>query len=359
MTQQKAQVLVFDWGGTLMTEFSQFNGPMIEWPMLAAEPGAVDALAALQKQYRLVVATNAANSTAQQVRQALDRVGLGDRIENVFTRAEVNGAKKPALAFFEAISNALNVPPSALTMIGDSLPADMLGAARAGWHTVWYNPLALPAPGLMPLHQAELYHFANLPDLLKEDLSLPSIGLCFSWLAEFNASAQLLCHVQLVAAAAYQLALWLVEQAIAVNPVWAHRGGLLHDLCKLTQPGSIAAGRNDHGAAAAEVLNQRGQPVLAEIARRHMLFCILDDRRKPATWEEKLVFYADKLIEGGQVVSLDTRLQALRLRYARDVDRIAASTPALYELEAEICTCLNRTPEELLLQLNSALYGRD
>lgn len=358
MRQQNKQVLVFDWGGTLMTEFSQYSGPMIDWPRLAAEPGAVEALAELKKQYRLVAATNAANSTAQQVHAALERVGLGESIEHVFTRAEVNGAKKPEREFFTAISSTLQIPASALTMIGDNLTADMLGASRAGWRTIWYNPLALPAAGLLPLHDAELYHFSALPKILENDLLLPPIGLCFSWLAEFNASAQLLCHIQLVAAAAYQLALWLTEEGVPVNPVQAHRGGLLHDLCKLAQPGSIAAGRNDHGSAAADVLIQRGQPMLAEIARRHMLFCILDDRRKPTTWEEKLVFYADKLIEGGQVVSLDTRLQALRLRYSNDVDRIAASAPALFELEAEICSCLNRTPDELLLQLNSALYGR-
>ncbi|NLE77029.1 MAG: HAD family hydrolase, partial [Chloroflexi bacterium] len=42
------QAILFDWGDTLMQDFPQFPGPMAQWPRVAAMPGALEALAALQ-----------------------------------------------------------------------------------------------------------------------------------------------------------------------------------------------------------------------------------------------------------------------------------------------------------------------
>jgi hypothetical protein len=79
----------------------------------------------------------------------------------------------------------------------------------------------------------------DLPDTLRR-LILPDLATCLTWLEESGAPYNLLAHVNLVAAAEYLLAAWLNQQVVEVNPVLAHRGGLLRDLRKfsrcVTQP---------------------------------------------------------------------------------------------------------------------------
>jgi len=70
--------LVFDWGNTVMTEIDEFNRldiPMVEWPRVEAIPGIETALSSLHAYHRIFVGTNAEQSTASQVNQALQRVG--------------------------------------------------------------------------------------------------------------------------------------------------------------------------------------------------------------------------------------------------------------------------------------------
>ena len=66
-----------------------------------AEAGAAEALARLAARYRLVVATNADDSPAPDVRLALARVGLDEHIEDVVSSADV-GDRKPNYAFYRA-----------------------------------------------------------------------------------------------------------------------------------------------------------------------------------------------------------------------------------------------------------------
>jgi len=98
-----------------------------------------------------------------------------------------------------------------------------------------------------------------------------------------------------------------------VNPILAHRGGLLHDLAKATHHQGM-----DHGQLAGEMLRQKDEPALADIADHHMLFTLLDEVRMPRTWEQKLVYYADKLVEKNELVSVDERLAGLQERYRID-----------------------------------------
>lgn len=352
---EATSIVIFDWGDTLMRVFPQYSGPMAGWPQVQVVPGVEKALETLHGHYRLFVATNATESTATLVRQALDRVNLGKYFEAIYTSHEIGGVRKPNPTFFDRIAALLNVQPSQLTIIGDSFRSDILSAARAGVRTIWYNPDCLPAPGLLPVHDADLNDLSMLPELLKK-MTLPGWQECFLWMEEQGASQTLLNHVQIVAAAAYQIALWLRSSGVTVDPILTHRGGMLHDLMKLSSLKSLQA-RGDHGEQAFEVLTQRGQPELAEIARRHLLFCLLDEKARPRTWEQKLVYFADKLVENSHVADLDTRLQGLRLRYPQDSDRIQACAPAVYALQDEICSLLHYTPEVLNKYLQAALRG--
>ena len=349
--------LVFDWGNTLMKVLPEYDGPMVEWPEIAPVKGIKTALTRLKPHYRLVVATNAADSGAEQVRAALSRAELEGFFSKIYTAQELNNSRKPEIAFFRNLEKALDESPSNLMMIGDDYRSDILGATQAGWRAIWFDPEMEACPGLMPVHTQEVYSMSRLPELI-EKRELPGWNLCLTWLLEQNASNNLLLHTQTVAAIAYQLALWLRAARQGVDPMLAHRGGMMHDLAKLL---SLRTGASsvDHGRLAAQLLIACEQPELAEIARRHLLFCLTDEDRAPETWEQKVVYFADKLVENTRLVSLEDRLRFLQDRYPRDKDRIEKFLPDLLNLQDELCTAMRMDPEALFSNLKSALYGEN
>ena len=137
-------VVFLDWGNTLMVDNGMREGPMKDWDKVEAEAGAQEALLRLRARYRLVVATNAADSPAYFVRLALARVGLDDYIDDVISSAEV-GDHKPNYAFFRAAllregDRGIPLDPRRAVMVGDGTTNDIAGAQRAGMRTIWYNP---------------------------------------------------------------------------------------------------------------------------------------------------------------------------------------------------------------------------
>jgi putative hydrolase of the HAD superfamily len=344
--------LVFDWGDTLMKVLPQYEGSMANWPEVAVIEGADKTLEQLQQQYRLVVATNAADSGAALVKAALARVELDQYFNEIFTYQEL-GVHKPEIAFFRSIENRLNESARNLMMVGDNIHSDILSAQYAGWQTTWFNPANTPCPGLLPLHNIELQRLPDLPDTLRR-LPLPDMDTCLHWLLEEGASAGVLLHVQAVAAVAYHFALRLRANGVAVDPVLAHRGGLLHDVSKLAAK-KVGA---DHGEMARDFLLSKGQSDLADIAHRHMLFCLLEEGRLPITWEQKVVYFADKLVEGAGVTSLEERLEALKERYPKDKTIIMNTVPAMLDLQNELCQALGLTADEMLLQLQEAFLEK-
>ena len=71
----------------------------------------------------------------------------------------------------------------------------------------------------------------------------------------------------------------------------------------------------DHGELGAQMLEALGQPVLAEISRRHLVYLLLHPEKGPRTWEEKIVHFADKICEGPRFVEWEERLAGLANRY--------------------------------------------
>lgn len=350
----QATTIVFDWGDTLMQVFPQYEGPMVDWPQVAAVDGAAPALELLRGRYRLVVASNASDSSASLIRSALGRVGLDSYFDAIYTFHELK-SRKPDLAFFQRLEQLLQEQPDNLLMVGNDWRADVLSAHRAGWYTIWLNHHCLACPALLPLHNQEVHRMDDLPAAL-ERLTLPSWETCCAWLLEQPTSANLWRHVQTVAAVAYQLALWLRAAGQQVDPLLAQRGGMLHDLAKIATRYANPDNLN-HGELAARFLAKRGHPALAEIARRHLLFGVIEEDRQPRTWEEKVVYFADKLVESSRLVKIEERLQALRQRYMIDESRLNQLTPALYRLQDDFCTVLQLSSEALNEKLRVALLG--
>lgn len=352
MMNQNRMTLVFDWGDTLMRVLPEYKGPMAGWPEVQAVDGAVEALRLLSESATLVVATNATESRSFQVRQALARVDLDGFFTAVFTARELD-ARKPDPAFFHAMQSVLDQSPAQCCMIGDSFSDDVLGAKQAGWSAVWYNPTNQPAPGLLPLYDAEITHFSQLAETLAA-ASPPDYLTCQAWLLQQEATANLMAHVHAVAASAYLMAVWLRGAGQPVDPLLTHRAGLLHDLAKIKTIRKGSDARISHGEMAGLMLKDRGYPVLAEIARRHQLYSLNDPDTAPRTWEEKLVYFADKLVEGSRLASLDERLAALARRYPDESEIITRTGPALKVLQEEICSAAQIEPDALVPRLREA-----
>ena len=177
-------------------------------------------------------------------------------------------------------------------------------------------------------------------------LYLPDVAECLMLLAGQGTPLRVLRHSEAVATVAFRLATRLKERGEDVDPLLAHRGGLLHDLDKIS---SRLRGQ-PHGRLGAEILRRKGYPVLADIVEKHLITSVLDPTDRPATWEEKLVFYADKIVEDNEVVSVAERMAALRQRYPRYAETFHRSQPLVLELEAAICHKLGTSPPGLVEQ---------
>lgn len=156
------ELVIFDWGDTVMRDFPQYAGPMLDWPHVEVVPGIEAALRALRPNYRLVLATNAAASGAEKARAALARVGLDVYFACVLTAREL-GVSKPDPAFFEAVLEACGSVPHRAVMVGDNFRTDIVGAKHASLRAVWYNPRGdFPPPDVPILPDATVTDLARL-----------------------------------------------------------------------------------------------------------------------------------------------------------------------------------------------------
>jgi len=117
----------------------------------SAEPveGAEALLKYLRPRYILCAASN--GPQAQQLYR-LEKAGMLSFFDRCFI-SEAIGASKPQRAFFDACFAALEgVSPGETMMIGDSLSADIAGAAACGMHGCWFNKRSLPLPPEAPEH---------------------------------------------------------------------------------------------------------------------------------------------------------------------------------------------------------------
>ncbi|MCX7697760.1 MAG: HAD-IIIA family hydrolase [Bacteroidales bacterium] len=133
-------LVVFDWGNTLMIDFPDEVGPMYTWKKIALIEGVDEILPYLRKKnYTLAVATNAGLSHGSDVQKALKRVHIAQFFSYIFTSRDL-GYKKPDPLFFEIILKMVCITPNHAVMIGDNYEKDIVGAAHVGMHTVLFFP---------------------------------------------------------------------------------------------------------------------------------------------------------------------------------------------------------------------------
>lgn len=89
----------------------------------------------------------------------------------IFVSEEI-GFQKPDVRAFKTIEVDLHFRPEDTWYVGDTYESDIVGASRAGWHTIWFNHRRRPEPGQINLSEEEVYTGKELAALIQEKIEM-------------------------------------------------------------------------------------------------------------------------------------------------------------------------------------------
>ncbi len=179
-------------------------------------------------------------------------------------------------------------------------------------------------------------------------------------LAEFDPPAHVRRHCETVAEFALKVAKQLIKNGISVDLSLLENAALLHDIVrvvdfKIFNPSQFFvtpsveqieqweelraryAGMH-HADAAGIILRERGHNEVAVVVEKHKYLQIKEGF---SSWEEKLLYYADKRAKHDTIVSIDERLADGRNRNApetKDTQEARELDAKVHALEQEIIT---------------------
>lgn len=177
---------------------------------------------------------------------------------------------------------------------------------------------------------------------------------------EFHVPRNIQKHMEKVAEIAVRIGKKLIDRKIYVDLKLLRQAGLVHDLAKIIAcfdnlnsfEDSVKVcdlevwnklkerydGMTDPEITAL-VLNQYNESKLADIVRKHHFTSVIEPGNEPKTWEEKVLYYADKLVMHDKEVSLKQRLRDLDKRYSVSgnvPDNIKEAKKRAAQIEKEI-----------------------
>jgi uncharacterized protein len=208
-----------------------------------------------------------------------------------------------------------------------------------------------------------------------KNYSLPTRNQCFDIINKYHVPLNIVKHSLATAKLAVFLAKKLKEKDIAVDVELVERACLLHDVARIcevkesdynnigmtvTEQQKTAWDKlktkynaTGHEDTAYELLKER-YPVLALTIKKHRYVSLLDENDRPDTWEEKIVYYADKRVMHERIVSLKERLddahqRNVHLRQMKGLNNIDTDKVdrLIFELEEEIFTAIGLDPAEI------------
>ena len=153
---------------------------------------------------------------------------------------------------------------------------------------------------------------------------IPTEEECFSILKGQNVPENIIAHLKAVCEVSMKVANVLEKRGIHINKELVIAGTLLHDVKKVSS--------HDHVTEGYEFVKSLGYPEVALLVKRHGLEHTDDPEFVPRSWEEKIVFYADKRVNGDKFVTVKERFDYLRQRYdKKEIDEEFALTKKLEE----------------------------
>lgn len=152
---------------------------------------------------------------------------------------------------------------------------------------------------------------------------LPSRRIAIQLLRKSGCSPNVIRHCKTVAKLAIKMAKILQKKGFNINIELVEIGALLHDV------GRSKTHSVNHAIAGAEIAKSAGLPdVVVRIIERHVGGGIPQDEAErlgwpkrgyvPETWEERIVTYADKLIEGNKRAPIDDAIAKLSKKLGKN-----------------------------------------
>ncbi len=156
---------------------------------------------------------------------------------------------------------------------------------------------------------------------------LPSREQAIELLHKHNCPPKIINHCEVVAKLALEIAGKLEKKGIKVDLKLVEAGALLHDI------GRTKSHAVDHGVVGAKIAESEGLPeAVAKIIRKHVgggitaqeaeKFGWPKDVYEPVTLEEKIVSYADKLIDNSKRVPIDLEIERLQVEHKDAAERV-------------------------------------
>jgi len=166
---------------------------------------------------------------------------------------------------------------------------------------------------------------------------LPSPQRALSLLADAGCSRRVIAHCRAVSALAVKFAEACKSKGVDVDVNLVEVGALLHDIGRSKTHGIR------HAVVGVEIAESLRLPKsVVSIIERHIGGGILAEEAKelglpvkdylPRTLEEKLVAYADKLIEGSKVVSIEKTLE----KFVRELGKNHPAVERIIRLHEEL-----------------------
>lgn len=163
-------------------------------------------------------------------------------------------------------------------------------------------------------------------------------------------------HCTLVSCTAVWFARELMKKNAAghIDIPLLEAAALLHDIDKMAQK----LPNEHHPDAGVRILIAAGFPEVAHIVKTHPLHAILDQNISPRTWEERLLYLADKMTKHA-IITVDERFALWRAESLSPdaIQVLDASYPKVKSLEKEVCGYIGIEPVQLAALVNTTKTG--
>lgn len=180
-------------------------------------------------------------------------------------------------------------------------------------------------------------------------MALPDRETVARLLAEAELPDGIRIHSEGVARVAVAAAGLVAESGIPVDGWLVEAAALLHDIDKP----EIRRSGGEHGIVGARRLEAAGHEELAMPVASHPITALLDDDRFPIGWPSVLVAVADRHV-AQTFVTVDERLDDMKLRHPEYAESIEAARRAAHALEEELAEAAGLTVEALVDRLRAA-----
>ena len=187
-------------------------------------------------------------------------------------------------------------------------------------------------------------------------MQIPSKTECFGLMSDMKMMEHIVAHSMQVCRVATYLAGHLIANNNHLNFKLIRSAALLHDITKTRSFNT----REDHALTGSQFLADQGYPEVGDLVRQHVVLDEYSTAKIPV--EVEILNYADKRVLHDEIVDLDTRLDYILERYAREADhrkRIYRLWEKTRKLENRIFCDLPFSPQDLKGILNAEDWSLD